>query len=222
MATSMWLVPLSRILNAQGFGKLSPYAYGTFALAAFFSPLIFGAMADRQTSPSRVMRWLATISGLTLIPATLSIYYGWPSAIVLLLLQIYAITRRQTTSLASTIVFSRLRDSQRQFGPLRAIATFGWMCGCWLISAVNIDASPNVGYIVAIAWFVLAAFTLLLPHVAPPTGGPMTFRQRMGWDALVLLNNHDHRIVFLTVALFLHPARRILSPHSLSPPATRL
>src|SRR6267142_6199338 len=86
MATSMWLVPLSRILTAQGLGKLSPYAYGTFALAAFFSPLIFGAMADRQTSPSRVMRWLATISGLTLIPATLSIYYGWPSAIVLLLL----------------------------------------------------------------------------------------------------------------------------------------
>jgi MFS family permease len=29
----------------------------------------------------------------------------------------------------------------------------------------------------------------------------MTFRQRMGWDALGLLKNHDHRVVFLTVAL---------------------
>jgi MFS family permease len=201
----MWLVPLSRILTAQGLGKLSPYGYGTFALAAFFSPLIFGAMADRQTSPSRVMRWLATISGLTLIPATLSINHGWPSAIVLLLLQLYAITASPTTSLASTIVLSRLRDSQRQFGPLRAIATFGWMCGCWLISAVNIDASPNVGYVVAVTWFVLAAFTFLLPHVAPPAGGPMTFRQHMGWDALVLLKNHDHRVVFFTVALFCIP-----------------
>jgi MFS family permease len=205
MATSMWLVPLSRILNAQGFKELSPYAYGTFAVSAFFSPLIFGAMADRQTSPSRVMRWLAIISGLTLLPATLSIYYGWPSAIALLLLQLYAITASPTTSLASAIVFSRLRDSHRQFGPLRAIATFGWMCGCWLISALNIDASPNTGYVVAIIWFVLAAVTLLLPNVAPPAGSPMTFRQRMGWDALVLLKNHDHRVVFLTVALFCIP-----------------
>jgi MFS family permease len=205
MATSMWLVPLGRILTAQGLGKLSAYAYATFAVSAFFSPLIFGAMADRQTSPSKVMRWLAVVSGVTLLPAALSIQYGWPSAIVLLLLQIYAVTASPTTSLASTIVFSRLRDSQRQFGPLRAIATFGWMCGCWLISALNIDASPNAGYATAVAWFVLAAFTLLLPNVAPPTGSPMTFRQRMGWDALVLLKNHDHRVVFLTVALFCVP-----------------
>ena len=103
---SMWLVPLSRILNAQGLGRLAPYGYATFALAAFVSPLIFGAMADRHTSPSKVMRWLATVSGLTLIPTTLSIQYGWSALTVLLLLQIYAITATPTTSLASTIVFS--------------------------------------------------------------------------------------------------------------------
>jgi MFS family permease len=205
MATSMWLVPLGRILNAQGLGSLSPCAYGTFALSAFFSPLIFGAMADRHTSPSKVMRWLATVSGLTLLPATLSIQQGWPAGIVLLLLQLYAITASPTTSLAATIVFSRLRDSQRQFGPLRAVATFGWMCGCWLISGFNLDSSPITGYVVALGWFVLAAITLLLPHVVPPAGNPMTFRERMGWDALVLLKHHDHRVVFLTVALFCIP-----------------
>lgn len=205
MAMSMWLVPLARILDSQGLGRFSPYAYGTFALAAFVSPLIFGAMADRQTSPAKVMRWLAVVSGLTLLPTAFSIKNGWPPAIVLLLLQLYSITATPTTSLAATIVFSRLRDSQRQFGPLRAVATFGWMCGCWLISVVNIDASPNAGYADAVAWFILAASTLLLPNVAPPAGSPMTFRQRMGWDALVLLKHHDHRVVFVTVALFCIP-----------------
>lgn len=201
MATSMWLVPLGRILNAQGLGKLSPYAYATFAIAAFVSPLIFGAMADRHTSPSKVMRWLAVVSGLTLLPATFSIHHGWASGIVLFLLQVYSITATPTTSLAATIVFSHLRDSQRQFGPLRAVATFGWMCGCWVISAFNIDASPKAGYATAGAWFVLAAFTLLLPNVAPSAGGSMTFRQRMGWDALALFKHHDHRVVFVTIAL---------------------
>ncbi len=205
MATSMWIVPLGRILNAHGFGRLLPYAYSTFAVAAFFSPLIFGAMADRHTSPSKVMRWLAAVSGLTLLPTTLGIQQGWPSGIVLLLIQLYAITASPTTSLAATIVFSRLRDSQRQFGPLRAVATFGWMCGCWLISGINLDSSAITGYVVAVGWFILAAITLLLPHVIPPAGNPMTFRERMGWDALILLKHHDHRVVFLTVALFCIP-----------------
>ena len=106
-----------------------------------------------------------------------------------------------TVIFASTIVFSRLHDSQRQFGPLRSIATFGWMCGCWVISAINVDDSPKAGYAAALAWFALAAATLLLPNVAPAAGGSMTFRQRMGWDALVLLKHHDHRVVFITIAL---------------------
>jgi len=57
MATGMWLVPLSGVLNAHGLGNLRPYAYATSALACFVSPLIFGAMADRHASPAREPCW---------------------------------------------------------------------------------------------------------------------------------------------------------------------
>jgi MFS family permease len=205
MALGIWLVPLSRILNAHGLNRLPPYAYATTALASFISPLVFGAMADRHASPVRVLRWLAVASAAGTILAGWSIEHGWPPALVLAFIQLYAITAVPTSSLASTIVFSRLRDSQKQFGPVRAVGTFGWMCGCWLISAFSLDSSPSATRVGALVWIALAVFTCFLPALPLPASRPMTFRERMGWDALVLLKHHDHRVVFITVALFSIP-----------------
>jgi nucleoside transporter len=202
LAGAMWLVPLSRILNANGYATLAAYAYATSAVAAFISPLVFGAMADRHASPVVVLRWLSFASAIGMALAGWSVAHGWPALVVLALIQLYALAASPITSLASTIIFSRLRDSQRQFGPIRAVGTFGWMCGCWLISLLNLDASAAAGYAGAIAWLGLMAFTFLLPSVRPATSGSMSLRERMGWDALALLKNRDHRVVFLTVALF--------------------
>src|SRR5262249_19008444 len=134
-----------------------------------------------------------------------SIEQGWPAAAVLSLLQLYSLVSVPTTSIAASVVFSRLHDSQRQFGPIRAIGTFGWMCGCWLISLLGFDASTRGGYAGACVWLALGLFTTILPTMPPPAGASLTFRERMGWDALALLKNHDHRVVFLTVAFFSVP-----------------
>ena len=206
MATGMWMVPLSRVLAAHGFPGLAPYAFATSAVAALVSPLVFGAMADRHASPVRVLRWLAGASAAGMALASWSVGRGWPQVLVLGLIQLYAICAAPTGSLATTIVFSRLHDSQRQFGPIRAAATFGWMCGCWLISGFGADASPWAGYGGAAVWLALAGFTYWLPIVdPPPPTGRVNLLQRLGWDALVLLKNKDHRVVFLTAALFSIP-----------------
>jgi hypothetical protein len=124
----------------------------------------------------------------------------------LLLVQIYALCSAPSGSIVSAIIFSRLHDSQRQFGPIRAGATLGWVIGCWLVSALNTDASVRSEYTCAATWLALAAFTFLLPAVPPPkaTRHP-TLLERLGWDAIVLLKNHDHRTVFVTAALFSIP-----------------
>ena len=61
-------------------------------------------------------------------------------------------------SLAATIAFSRLRNSRRDFGPIRAMATVGWMVGCWLISALNADTSTLAGYSGSVTWLAVAPF----------------------------------------------------------------
>lgn len=206
MATGIWMVPLSIVLKAHSLASIAPYAFAASALAAFVSPLIFGAMADRDASPVGVLRGLAVASAAAMCLVAWSIKSGWSPAWVLLLVQIYALCSAPTGSIVSAIVFSRLHDSQRQFGPIRAGATVGWIGGCWLVSALNADASVLSEYTCALTWLGLAAFTFFLPSVPPPKAAARrTLLERFGWDAIGLMRNHDHRAVFITAALFSIP-----------------
>jgi MFS family permease len=203
MAMAMWFVPLSAILHAHGLDQLRPYAFATTAIAAFISPLIFGAMADRHAAPVAVLRGLCIATGLAMILATTAIQRNWNAWLVLALIQLYSFCTAPTFSISTAIVFSRLKNSESEFGPIRAMATLGWMAGCWFISLRKADASTAAGYYGSIFWFLVAAFTMVLPHVPPPENKQrLTVRQRMGWDALTLLKHRDHRVVFITAALF--------------------
>ena len=57
---AVWFVPLGPSLDANAYHVIKPYAFASNALAAFISPLMFGAMADRHVPPAQVLRWLAT------------------------------------------------------------------------------------------------------------------------------------------------------------------
>ena len=206
MAVAIWMVPLSMVFAAHGLRGLAPYAFAASALATFISPLIFGAMADRHASPVKVLRGLSVATAAAMTLFAWSVQQGWPPGLVLAAVQIYALCAAPTGTIITAIIFSRLRNSQREFGPVRAGATVGWMAGCWLVSALNADASTLAGFTSAATWLMLAAFTFLLPSVPPPKSiGHPTLLQRLGWDAFVLLKNHDHRVVFITVALFSIP-----------------
>src|SRR6185295_15108028 len=205
-ALGMWFVPLSTVLDAHGLRAIKPFAFATSALAAFVPPLIFGAMADRHASPVKVLRGLAVATAVAMTLASTAIKLAWNPWVVLALIQLHALCSSPTWSISSTIVFARLADAQKEFGPIRAMATLGWMAGCWLVSALNADTSTLAGYCGAVMWLVVAAFTFLLPSVPPPKSeGRLTIRQHLGLDALSLLRNHDHRVVFITVALFAIP-----------------
>jgi len=202
-ALGMWLVPLSTVLDAHGLHDIKPFAFASIAVAAFISPLFFGAMADRHASPVKVLRGLSVATAGAMALAAFAIQQGWNPWLVLALIQLHALCSAPTWSIASTIVFARLRDSKREFGPIRAMATLGWMAGCWLVSALNADTSPRAGYNGAVTWLVVAGFTFLLPEVeSPRSTGQVTLRQRLGLDALTLLRHRDHRVVFITAALF--------------------
>jgi MFS family permease len=117
-ALGMWFVPLSTVLDAHGLRGIKPYAFAASALAAFVSPSLFGAVADRHASPVKVLRGLATATAT-------AIRLRWNPWLVLALIQLHALCSSPSWSITSTIVFARLRDSRREFGPLRAMATLG-------------------------------------------------------------------------------------------------
>jgi MFS family permease len=205
-ALSMWFVPLSTILDAHGLHAIKPYAYAASAIAAFISPLIFGAMADRHASPVKVLRGLALATAAAMALASMGIHLRWNAWVVLGLIQIHALCSAPNWSIASTIVFARLADAQKEFGPIRAMATLGWMAGCLVVSVLNADTSAIAGYSGAVVWLIVAGFTFFLPELQTPKSvEKLKLRQRLGLDALTLLKHRDHRVVFITVALFSIP-----------------
>jgi MFS family permease len=205
-AAAMWLVPLTSILQAHGLSGIRPYAYAATGIAAFISPLIFGAMADRHVSPVKVLRGLALATAAMVAIVSGAIQAGCNAWLVLGLIQIYSLCAAPLTSISSTIIFARLADSQKEFGSIRGMYTFGWMAGCWVVSALNADQSTVAGYAGAVTWMIVAVFTFFLPPLETPQAAEhLTLRQRLGWDALALLKNADHRVVFMTVALLAIP-----------------
>ncbi len=205
-ALGMWIVPLSSVLAAHGLAHLRPYAFATTSLAAFVSPLLFGAMADRHASPVKVMRWLALATALAMALASTAIRFGAGPWVVLGCIQLHAFCSAPAWTIGSTIVLARLADAKKEFGPIRAMATLGWMSGCLAVSWLGADQSTLSGYGGALVWLAVAGFTFCLPVLATPkavTG--LTWSQRLGLDALRLLRDPDHRVVFLTTSLFMIP-----------------
>jgi MFS family permease len=204
-AMSVWFVPLGNVLDAHGLHAIKPFAFATGALAAFVSPLMFGAMADRHVPPARLLRWLALATAAMLSLVSTAIKYHGSAWLVLALIQLLALASAPLMSISSTIVFARLADS-KEFAPMRVMMTFGWMAGCVLASVLNADTSSLAGYAGATIWVLLAAFTFFLPTLeVPKSAENLTWHERLGLDALTLLKNRDHRVVFITTTLLCIP-----------------
>jgi len=206
MALGAWFVPLGPVLDISGLHAIKALAFACSAIAALVSPLIFGAMADRHVSPARLLRWLGLAATGMLMVIALVIHRGAGPWIVLAMIQLLSLCIAPTSSLAASIVMGRLKDPQRQFGPIRAMGTIGWMVGCWVVSLAGADTSLLALFISAGVWSSLALFTRWLPHVEPSTSlQRLTLSQRLGLDALSLLKLRDHQVVFVTSALFAIP-----------------
>ncbi len=207
MPMGMWGVPLSTVFNAHGRGHLVPWVLSASSIAAFISPLFTAALADQRMAPVKLMRWLAVLTSITLVLTCTALEWQMSDAAVLMAVQLQALVSLPMWSIASSIVFSQLQDAKRQFGPLRAFATAGWMAGCWMISLVLQSDESLVGaYTAAGLWLVVGGITFLIPAIPPTdTSSPRSWVQILGLDALSLLRHRDHRIVFITAALYCMP-----------------
>ncbi len=200
-AMGMWSVSFGNVLRAHGLESIIGYAYACSAIAAFISPLAIGALADQRVSPVRLLRWLSVATAVCLATAFLAIERGWGAGAVLAGMQAQAICAAPTFGLATSIILASLGDARREFGPIRAVATLGWMVACAFVSFVlRADTSTLSGFAAAGTWLVTGGFTFFLPETAPlETKEP---RDLFGLAALSLLLHRDHRVVFITAALY--------------------
>ena len=206
-AAGLWGLAMSNVLRAHGLERIVPYTFACGALAAMISPLILGSLADQQMPANRLLRWLATGTALFLALTSLAIERQWGMWSVLALLQSQSLCAAPMWGITTTIILSRLREPDREFGPIRVWGTIGFMSGGWITSFVLLaDNSTRAGFAASALWLGIAAFSFTLPEVPPlGRGAARSWRDVLGLPALALLAHRDHRVVFLTAALFSAP-----------------
>lgn len=206
-AIALWFVPFSFVLKTHGLARLIPWAFATSAVAAFVSPMLAGTLADSHFSPNRVLRWLSTGMAVLLSATFLAIEHGWNQVLILVLIQLFQFCFAPSWGVASTLVLAQLPNPGRQFGPLRAWGTFGWMAAGLVVSLVmHADGSTLPGFASAVCWAGVAAFTFLLPDV-PPRKVPLSVSggALFGFETFRLLKDPQHRALFLTAGLLSIP-----------------
>lgn len=202
-AMAIWFVPLGPILDAHGMSAIKPFAFAANALAAFISPLMFGAMADRRVPPTKVLRWLAFATAISMTVIATAIKNTWNPWLVLAIIQVFSLSYAPMFSISTALVFARLEDAKKEFGPIRSLATLGWMSGGLLVSLLNMDRSALAIYCGAGFWLLVGTFTFFLPALeVPPSAAHLSWHERLGLDALTLLKDRDTRVVFFTTTLF--------------------
>jgi len=203
-AMAAYAVPFPNVLAAHSLGHLTAWAALTGSLAAFISPMIAGALADRRVPPERLLAVLCLCSGVLLILTHVAVQQHWGGTTFLWLMMAYALCNAPGFTLVTSIVLSRLTDARREFGPIRVWATWGWMIASFSMGMVlHLDRSPAAGYVAGGIFLVEAAYCLTLkPTRPPPDKAPRRLRDFFGWEALALLKHPDHRLIFLTSALF--------------------
>lgn len=198
-------VPLANVLKSHGIsGQATTFAFCTGGIAAFISPMIAGSLADRRVAPERLLAALCYGSACFLTLTYWAIQHHWGTACVLGSMMAYALVTAPGFGLLTSIVLSRLKDARKEFGPLRAWATWGWMVSSFSISwLLHADKSPASGYGAAVIFLVEACFCLTLRPTPPtPSKAPRRWRDFFGWEALQLLRHPDHRLIFLTSVIF--------------------
>lgn len=199
----MWIVPFASVMKASGRGDDVLWGLMMLSIAAFISPLITGYLADRRLPAERLLAAGCISASLFLFLTFQAVEHHWPTPVFLGLMLAYSVCNAPGFGLITTIVLARMDNPQREFGPVRAWATWGWMLASAAVSLVlKADASTLSGYAAACMFFVEGLFCLFLPLTPPASArGPVKLRELFGWEALRLFRFRDHRVIFITTTM---------------------
>ncbi len=194
-----WFVVLGQYLFALRFsGKQIGSIYATMALGAVFTPLVFGAAADKLSAGEQLMVilhlagaallfWMARIKTPRL--------FFWVALA-------YALVYSPTLSLSNGIIFAHIPDATRDFPTIRVLGTIGWIAANLSLKVLLQPGRPvnNRPLLLAAALSAaLGVYSLFLPNTPPqPAVNPL--------DALGLFKSSSFAVFFgisfvITIAL---------------------
>ena len=163
-----WQVQIFNYMPMLGFQPWQQNLAGSmFAFASVIGIFFSNQFADRNFAAEKFLAFSHLVGGAALLAAAYSKTF-WPFFSFFML---YGLFYVPTISVTNSLAFANLKDPT-QFGIVRMGGTVGWIVVSWplifLLSAQSTVSEMRLIFIVgAVISFVLAAFSLTLPHTPP-------------------------------------------------------
>jgi MFS family permease len=214
-----WVPVFSVILDELHFSPIAAsWAWATYSLSSFVTPLVWGQVADRWVPAERCISLCAVIDVLVLATmATLRSPIAMFAACILFWFFMIPIN-----SLGTALTLRQLHHPERSFGRVRLWGTVGWMVACLLLSLwlgaikpllLEPSEEPRLVdgfWLAALFALLVAVYSLTLPST-PPTPTAVTtempsaslHRLQRLFDAPLSAMRLCRRRVFLTFCICL-------------------
>jgi MFS family permease len=139
-----------------------------FGIASILGIFFSNQFADRNFAAEKFLAFSHLVGGIALIGAAYARDF-WPFFGCFL---VYGLLYVPTISVTNGLAFANLAEPAKDFGFVRMGGTVGWIVVSWpFIFLVGEKATPDqvrwIFLVAAILSFVMAAFSLTLPHTPP-------------------------------------------------------
>ena len=205
-----WFVTTSTYLLKIGFSGLQVgAAYSTMNWGAILAPVIAGALADRFFEAQKVMGVLH-LAGAALLWHISSITD--PTLFFWMLLA-YAVCYMPTLGLANTISFHQMSEPSRQFGPIRACGTVGWIVAGFVVGLLapqllghSIEDTNLPLKIAAVVSVLLGLYCFSLPATPPAAKGRTpSISEALGLSTLAKMKDRSFAVFVIGSLLLCIP-----------------
>ena len=201
-----WYVTAPNYLGTIGFGADEfKWTYSVGPIAGILSPFFVGMIADRFFSAQKVLGALHLLGGVIMFAAAGMMN---PDASPLALNWMFfghMLCYYPTLALSNTIAMRNVTNSEKQFPLIRVFGTIGWIVAGLSLTWLAWDTKVNMFRLSGAAAIVLGLFSFLLPKTPPTASGPVTVKDVLGLDALVLLKNRSYLVFLLSSMLICIP-----------------
>jgi nucleoside transporter len=164
-----WQVQIFNYMPMLGFeGWQQNLAGSMFAIASVVGIFFSNQFADRNFAAEKFLSFSHLIGGVALVGAAFAQSFGLFFACFLL----YGLFYVPTISVTNSLAFANLPDPAKDFGFVRMGGTIGWIVVSWpfiflLSGRSTVQEMRWIFLGAAIISFVLAAYSLTLPHTPP-------------------------------------------------------
>lgn len=202
-----WYVTAPNYLGTIGFkAEDFGWTYSVGPIAGMLSPFFVGMIADRFFPAQRVLGVMHLLGAGLMFLATMQMQAGTPSpAAINLAFFGHMLTYYPTLALTNTLALRNMTNAQTEFPLIRVFGTIGWIAAGLSLTWLGLDRSITMFYLTIGAGVALGLFSFFLPHTPPTSSGPISVRQILGLDALVLLKDRSYLVFMASSALICIP-----------------